>query len=84
MREFSISGVPVVEEDGSLVGIITNRDLVFEADLERSVGDVMIREGLVTAPEGTSLEGAEEILRRHKIEKLPVVDEEGSCAVSSR
>ncbi|MDP2479212.1 MAG: IMP dehydrogenase [Candidatus Palauibacterales bacterium] len=77
MSEFSISGVPVVEEDGTLVGIITNRDLVFEADLERRVADVMTREGLVTAPEGTSLEGAEEILRRHKIEKLPVVDEEG-------
>jgi IMP dehydrogenase len=77
MSEFSISGVPVVEEDGKLVGIITNRDLVFENDLERPVAEVMTREGLVTAPQGTSLEGAEEILRRHKIEKLPVVDEDG-------
>jgi IMP dehydrogenase len=77
MAEFSISGVPVVEEDGTLVGIITNRDLVFETDLERPVVEVMTREGLVTAPEGTSLEGAEEILHRHKIEKLPVVDGRG-------
>ncbi len=77
MGEFSISGVPVVEDDGTLVGIITNRDLVFETDLERPVAEVMTREELVTAPEGTSLEAAEEILRRHKIEKLPVVDDRG-------
>jgi len=77
MREFSISGVPIVDADGRLVGIITNRDLVFETDLERKVGDAMVSDGLVTAPEGTSLEGAEEILRRHKIEKLPVVDGDG-------
>lgn len=77
MREFSISGVPIVDADGRLVGIITNRDLVFETDLDRKVGDTMVSDGLVTAPVGTSLEGAEEILRRHKIEKLPVVDEDG-------
>ena len=77
MREFSISGVPIVDADGRLVGIITNRDLVFETDMEQRVGDAMVSEGLVTAPVGTSLEGAEEILRRHKIEKLPVVDAEG-------
>lgn len=77
MREFSISGVPIVDADGRLVGIITNRDLVFETDLDRKVGDVMVSEGLVTAPVGTSLEGAEEILRQHKIEKLPVVDDDG-------
>ncbi|MFW6084645.1 MAG: IMP dehydrogenase [Gemmatimonadota bacterium] len=77
MREFSISGVPIVDPDGRLVGIITNRDLVFETDLDRKVEDVMVSDGLVTAPVGTSLEGAEEILRRHKIEKLPVVDEDG-------
>jgi len=75
MREFSISGVPVVDSDGRLVGIITNRDLVFETDLDRRVSDAMVSEGLVTAPVGTSLEGAEDILRRNKIEKLPVVDE---------
>ncbi len=77
MREFSISGVPIVDPDGRLVGIITNRDLVFETDLDRKVEEVMVSDGLITAPVGTSLEGAEEILRRHKIEKLPVVDDDG-------
>jgi IMP dehydrogenase len=77
MREYSISGVPIVDADGRLIGIITNRDLVFETDMEQRVGDAMVSEGLVTAPVGTSLEGAEEILRRHKIEKLPVVDDAG-------
>ena len=77
MEEFSISGVPVVEATGTLVGIITNRDLVFETDLDRPIREAMTSEGLVTAPKGTSLEAAEEILREHKIEKLPVVDREG-------
>ncbi len=77
MAEFSISGVPIVEDDGRLVGIITNRDLVFETDLDRPVAEAMTAEGLVTAPEGTSLDEAEEVLRRHKIEKLPVVDGAG-------
>ncbi|HKK09106.1 MAG TPA: IMP dehydrogenase [Gemmatimonadota bacterium] len=77
MAEFSISDVPIVEDDGTLIGILTNRDLVFENDLDRPLTEVMTREGLVTAPEGTSLEEAEEILHRHKIEKLPVVDGEG-------
>ncbi|MFQ5889463.1 MAG: IMP dehydrogenase [Gemmatimonadota bacterium] len=77
MKEYAISGVPIVEEDGRLVGILTNRDLVFETDLGRPIHDVMTREGLITAPLGTSLEEAEETLRRHKIEKLPVVDPEG-------
>jgi IMP dehydrogenase len=78
MAEFSISGVPIVEDDDQLVGIITNRDLVFETDLDRPIREVMTAEGLITVPEGTSLEEAEEILREHKIEKLPVVDEEGT------
>lgn len=78
MREFSISGVPIIDADGRLVGILTNRDLVFETNLEQRVADVMVSEGLITAPVGTSLEGAEEILRHHKIEKLPVVDEDGA------
>jgi IMP dehydrogenase len=78
MREFSISGVLIIDADGRLVGILTNRDLVFETNLEQRVADVMVSEGLITAPVGTSLEGAEEILRRHKIEKLPVVDEDGA------
>ncbi len=77
MSEFSISGVPIVEDDETLVGIITNRDLVFESDLDRPVRQAMTDEGLITVPEGTSLDEAEEILREHKIEKLPVVDEEG-------
>ncbi len=77
MREFSISGVPIVEDDGRLVGIITNRDLVFEDDEDRPIREVMTSENLITAPRGTSLEEAEEVLRRHKIEKLPVVGAEG-------
>lgn len=77
MREFSISGVPIVDPDGRLVGIVTNRDLVFETDLDRKVEEVMVSDGLITAPVGTSLAGAEELLHRHKIEKLPVVDEDG-------
>ncbi|MDH3296846.1 MAG: IMP dehydrogenase [Gemmatimonadota bacterium] len=77
MREYSISGVPVVNPDGLLVGILTNRDLVFETDLDRRIADAMVSEGLVTAPVGTSLEGAEDILRHNKIEKLPIVDDQG-------
>lgn len=77
MQRFSISGVPIVDGNGHLQGILTNRDLQFEAMLERPIQEVMTREGLVTAPEGTSLDEAERILHRERIEKLPVVDEEG-------
>ncbi len=77
MARFSISGVPVVEEEDRLVGIVTNRDLQFETDLDRGIAEVMTDEELVTAPVGTTLEEAESILHRHRIEKLPVVDEEG-------
>jgi IMP dehydrogenase len=77
MERFSVSGFPVVEEGGLLVGILTNRDLQFETDMDRTVGEAMTREGLVTAPVGTSLEEAVRILHRHRIEKLPVVDEAG-------
>jgi len=77
MRQFSISGVPIVRGDGQLVGIITNRDLQFETDLDRPIADVMTRERLITAPVGTSLDTAEKMLHEHKIEKLPVVDEQG-------
>jgi IMP dehydrogenase len=74
MEEFKISGVPIVDPGGKLVGIVTNRDLVFEADLDRPLTQVMTTEGLVTAPVGTTLEQAERILNEHRIEKLPVVD----------
>ncbi|TVP58822.1 MAG: IMP dehydrogenase [Gemmatimonadales bacterium] len=80
MARFSISGVPIVTEAGELVGIITNRDLQFERELDRSVREVMTSEELVTAPVGTTLEEAEVILHRHRIEKLPVVDEAGALA----
>jgi IMP dehydrogenase len=77
MARFRISGVPVVDSGGRLVGIITNRDLQFERDLDRPLHEVMTREGLVTAPVGTTLDEAERILGRHRIEKLPVVDAAG-------
>jgi IMP dehydrogenase len=80
MARYSISGVPVVGDDGRLEGIITNRDLAFESDLDQRVQAVMTAENLVTAPEGTTLEEAEVILHRHRIEKLPVVDENGALA----
>jgi IMP dehydrogenase len=69
--------VPVVDRDARLVGIITNRDLQFERNLDRPLREVMTKEKLITAPEGTTLEEAERILGRHRIEKLPVVDDEG-------
>ncbi|MFS8637001.1 MAG: IMP dehydrogenase [Gemmatimonadota bacterium] len=77
MERFSISGVPIVDEGGRLVGIVTNRDLQFETDLDRPVRELMTSQGLVTAPVGTSLEEAERILHENRIEKLPVVDEAG-------
>jgi IMP dehydrogenase len=77
MHRFKISGVPVVDRDGRLVGIITNRDLQFERDLDRPLREAMTRERLVTAPVGTTLEEAERILGRNRIEKLPVVDADG-------
>ncbi|MDH5588745.1 MAG: IMP dehydrogenase [Gemmatimonadota bacterium] len=77
MARFSISGVPIVEGDGRLVGIITNRDLQFETDLDQPILGVMTSDDLVTAPVGTTLDEAQRILHRHRIEKLPVVDEAG-------
>jgi IMP dehydrogenase len=77
MTRFKISGVPIVDGDGRLVGIITNRDLQFERQLQQPIRDVMTAEGLVTAPVGTTLDEAERILGQHRIEKLPVVDGEG-------
>ncbi len=77
MGKFKISGVPVTV-DGKLVGIITNRDLRFEEDFTKKIKDVMTYENLVTAKEGTTLDEAQEILRKHKIEKLPIVDDNGN------
>ena len=76
MGKYRISGVPICE-NGKLIGILTNRDLRFETDFSRKIAEVMTRENLITAPEGTSLEEAQEILRKHKIEKLPIVDADG-------
>ncbi|SDF75918.1 IMP dehydrogenase [Sporolituus thermophilus] len=77
MEKYRISGVPVTEK-GKLVGILTNRDLRFETDLRRKIRECMTREHLITAPVGTSLEQAKEILRQHRVEKLPLVDEHGN------
>ncbi|MBP7400868.1 MAG: IMP dehydrogenase [Chitinophagales bacterium] len=74
MRENRIGGIPVVDDEGKLAGILTNRDLRFENNMERPVVEVMTSEKLITAPEGTTLQQAEEILKNHRIEKLPVVD----------
>jgi len=77
MHRFRISGVPIVDDDEKLVGIITNRDLQFERNLDRPLSEAMTSEGLITAREGTTLDEAEQILGRNRIEKLPVVDERG-------
>lgn len=77
MGKYRISGVPIVDEKGKLVGILTNRDLRFITDYSIKIYEVMTRENLVTAPVGTTLSEAQEILRRHKIEKLPLVDAHG-------
>jgi IMP dehydrogenase len=77
MKENKIGGIPVVDNKFHLVGILTNRDLRFEHDKKRKVSEVMTRENLITAPEGTDLKKAEKILRQSKIEKLPVVNKQG-------
>jgi IMP dehydrogenase len=77
MSRYKVSGVPITDEGGILVGILTNRDLRFEDDVEQPVSALMTARNLVTAPVGTTLAEAEEILHRNKIEKLPVVDAEG-------
>ena len=76
MKEFRIGGIPVVDPKGKLIGIVTNRDLRFIKDNNLSVDDVMTKEGLIVTKENTSLAQAEEILQQHKIEKLPVVNED--------
>ena len=77
MKENKIGGIPVIDNGGKLVGILTNRDLRFETDYKKKVKEVMTKENLVTAPEGTDMKKAENILRRYKIEKLPVVNKQG-------
>lgn len=76
MGKYRISGVPIVDNDSdrNLVGIITNRDLRFIEDFSIKISDVMTKEGLITAPVGTTLDEAEAILQEHKIEKLPLVE----------
>ena len=77
MERYRISGVPITTEDGKLVGILTNRDLRFENNYDQPISNVMTKDGLVTAPEGTSLADAQKILGKHRIEKLPIVDGKG-------
>ena len=77
MGKYKISGVPIVDDNGKLIGILTNRDLRFITDFSISIADVMTKDNLVTAPVGTTLEDAQKILMNHKIEKLPIVDDNG-------
>lgn len=80
MGKYRISGVPICDENKKLIGIITNRDMRFLSDYNIKINDVMTKDNLVTAPKGTTLPEAQEILRKHKIEKLPLVDEEGKLS----
>ena len=75
MKEFSIGGIPIVDKSNCLVGILTNRDLRFESDMNKSVNDVMTKDNLVTGNPGITLKQAEKILQKNKIEKLPIIDE---------
>ena len=77
MKKFRISGVPITDDKKKLVGIITNRDLRFETDFKRKIDEVMTKNNLVVAPVGTTLEEAQQILSKYKIEKLPIVDKDG-------
>jgi IMP dehydrogenase len=77
MSEFKIGGIPVVDENQKLKGIVTNRDLRFQKDTSRAVADIMTKENLITAQEGITLDEAEEVLQEYKIEKLPIVNRDG-------
>src|SRR5690554_4394262 len=77
MREYSIGGIPITDDEGTLIGIVTNRDLRFEKNLQRPLSEIMTEENLVTVAQGTSLKEAEIILQKNKIEKLPVVNDKG-------
>ena len=78
MSKYHISGIPIVDNENKLIGILTNRDLRFVSDLSLKVSDIMTKENLRTTPVGTSLEGAEKILQQYRIEKLPVVKDDGT------
>lgn len=78
MQEYHIGGIPVVDDDKKLVGIVTNRDLRFERNLDRSIDEVMTKENLITTNQSTNLEEAADILQKYKIEKLPVVDKDNN------
>ncbi|HZG67617.1 MAG TPA: IMP dehydrogenase, partial [Herpetosiphonaceae bacterium] len=80
MAEYHISGIPITSVAGDLVGILTNRDLRFETNPQRLIGELMTRDNLITVPEGTTLDEAKEILHRHRIEKLLVVDSRGKLS----
>jgi IMP dehydrogenase len=77
MRENKIGGIPIIDNAGKLVGILTNRDLRFENDMKRKVSEAMTKENLFVAPEGTDLKKAEELFKKTKVEKLPIVDKQG-------
>ncbi len=77
MKEFKIGGIPVIDNDGKLVGILTNRDLRFQKQTARPVNEIMTKDNLITAKEGISMEEAESILQEFKIEKLPIIDQNG-------
>ena len=76
MAEYKIGGIPVVDDNRYLVGIVTNRDLRFERDMNKRIDEVMTKDNLVTTNQSTDLEAAAQILQKHKIEKLPVVDKD--------
>ncbi|XZF14260.1 IMP dehydrogenase [Chitinophagaceae bacterium MMS25-I14] len=77
MRDNKIGGIPIIDDNNKLVGILTNRDLRFEKNMKKKVSDIMTKENLVTAPAGTNMQKAEKILEQYKIEKLPIVDKSG-------
>ena len=77
MRENKIGGIPIIDKSGKLVGILTNRDLRFEENMKRKVSEVMTKENLYTAPEGTDIKKAEELFKKTKVEKLPIINKQG-------
>jgi IMP dehydrogenase len=80
MREYRIGGIPIVDENGVLVGIITNRDLRFQKDMGAPVEKIMTKENVITAPVGITLDKAEDILKKYKIEKLPIINKKGKLS----